>query len=163
MCVGKDYTLLHAAPIVAVFILDHVGVPVPCPYEVENRVVPAPDMHTPHFALICTQEQLKVKLQCLAVKGSSVITITISLRNFNNLVNLLSSPLSPPLTPSARVPAKHAAEEEREGVRYHPGEDPEGVACEGEGCRSPSWCCTGLELRCSHPNEWGQPHGILSP
>jgi lethal(2) giant larvae protein len=58
--IGKDYTLLHAAPVVAVFILDRSGVPVPCPYEVENKVVPAPDMHSPHFALICTQEQLKL-------------------------------------------------------------------------------------------------------
>ena len=60
-CSGKDYALLHAAPIVAVFILDHSGVPIPCPYEIENRVVPVPDMHTPHYALICTQEQLKVR------------------------------------------------------------------------------------------------------
>ena len=57
---GKDYALVHAAPVVAVFVLDHTGVPVPSPYEVENRVVPSPDMHSPHFALICTQEQIKV-------------------------------------------------------------------------------------------------------
>jgi lethal(2) giant larvae protein len=58
--VGKDYALLHAAPVVAVFILDHSCVPVPCPYEVQSKAVPAPDMHSPHFALICTQEQLKL-------------------------------------------------------------------------------------------------------
>ena len=59
-CAGKDYTLLHAAPIVALFVLDHSGVPIPSPYEIEHKVVPPPDMHAPHFALICTQEQLKV-------------------------------------------------------------------------------------------------------
>ena len=59
-CAGKDYALLHAAPVVAVFILDHSGVPVPSQYEVQAKAVPAPDMHSPHFALICTQEQIKV-------------------------------------------------------------------------------------------------------
>ena len=57
---GKDYALLHAAPVVSIFILDHSGIPIPDPYEVENHMVPAADMHQPHFAVICTQEQVKV-------------------------------------------------------------------------------------------------------
>lgn len=78
---GKDYTLLHAAPVVAVFVLDHCGVPVPCPLEVENRVVPAPDMHSPHFALICTQEQLKlVTLPNMRQKKKEKVTEAIQER-----------------------------------------------------------------------------------
>lgn len=37
---SKDYSLVHAAPVVGVFILDHEGVPIPTPSEVANRVVP---------------------------------------------------------------------------------------------------------------------------
>ena len=57
---GKDYSLLHAAPIVAIFILDHEGVPVPDPNEVKHQLVPEPDNRSPHFAVICTQEQIKM-------------------------------------------------------------------------------------------------------
>ena len=77
--------MLHAAPIVAVFILDHSGVPIPCPYEIENRVVPVPDMHTPHYALICTQEQLKVRYM-----ESHTHTQTLSLSLSLQLVSLPS-------------------------------------------------------------------------
>ena len=38
--IGKDYTLLHQAPIVSVFILDHVGLPLASLYEVDNEIVP---------------------------------------------------------------------------------------------------------------------------
>ena len=37
---SKSYSLVHAAPMVGVFILDHEGVPLPTPSEVANRVVP---------------------------------------------------------------------------------------------------------------------------
>lgn len=37
---SKGYSLVHAAPVVGVFILDHEGVPLPTPSEVANRVVP---------------------------------------------------------------------------------------------------------------------------
>lgn len=57
---GKDYALLHAAPIISVFILDHDGIPIPGPYEIEAHVVAAPNLRSPHFAVICTAEQVKV-------------------------------------------------------------------------------------------------------
>jgi len=38
--IGKDYTLLHQAPIVSVFILDHIGLPLASLYEVDNQIVP---------------------------------------------------------------------------------------------------------------------------
>lgn len=57
---GKDYSLLHAAPIVAVFLLDHEGIPLPDPYEVEAHSIPMPDMRHPHFAVIVSQEQIKI-------------------------------------------------------------------------------------------------------
>ena len=57
---GKDYSLLHAAPIVGVFVLDHEGIPLPDPYEVEARTIPMPDMRHPHFAVIVSQEQIKI-------------------------------------------------------------------------------------------------------
>jgi len=57
---GKDYALVHAAPIVSIYILDHIGVPIPDPYEMGHHMVPAPDMHHPHYAVICTQEQVKI-------------------------------------------------------------------------------------------------------
>ncbi|KAL5473149.1 hypothetical protein EMCRGX_G027597 [Ephydatia muelleri] len=57
---SKGYSLVHAAPVVGVFILDHEGVPLPTPSEVANRVVPEPDMQSPHYAVICTQEQIKL-------------------------------------------------------------------------------------------------------
>ena len=37
---GKDYSLLHQAPIVALFVLDHIGLPHPSLFEVDNQVVP---------------------------------------------------------------------------------------------------------------------------
>lgn len=43
-----------------IFILDHEGVPIPDPYEVESRSIPMPDMRHPHFAVIVSQEQIKV-------------------------------------------------------------------------------------------------------
>ena len=58
--VGKDYSLLHAAPIVSVFVLDHEGVPIPDPNEVKAQLVPEPDNRSPHLAVICTQEQIKM-------------------------------------------------------------------------------------------------------
>ncbi len=41
VCVGKDYSLVHAAPIVSVFVLDHDAQALPSPAEVENRVAPS--------------------------------------------------------------------------------------------------------------------------
>ena len=37
---GKDYSLLHQAPIVALFVLDHIGLPHPSLFEVDNQLVP---------------------------------------------------------------------------------------------------------------------------
>ena len=37
---SKDYSLVHAAPVVGVFILDHEGVPIPTPNEVTHKVAP---------------------------------------------------------------------------------------------------------------------------
>ena len=51
---------MHAAPVVCVFILDYDGIPIPGPYEVESRVVSAPNLRSPHFAVICTAEQVKI-------------------------------------------------------------------------------------------------------
>jgi lethal(2) giant larvae protein len=59
---GKDYALVHAAPIVAVFVLDHDSQPLPSPSEVEQRAAPTPNMASPHYALIVTQEQIKVQI-----------------------------------------------------------------------------------------------------
>ena len=64
---GKDYSLLHAAPVVAVFILDHDGMPIPNPYEVDEKLSVQANMHSPHFAVICTQEQIKVIRELLFV------------------------------------------------------------------------------------------------
>ena len=60
MHIGKDYVLLHAAPILSVFILDYDGIPIPGPYEVEARLVAAPNPRSPHYAVICTSEQIKI-------------------------------------------------------------------------------------------------------
>lgn len=57
---GRDYSLVHAAPIVSVFILDYDGIPIPGPYEIEARTVPSPNPRNPHYAVICTTEQIKV-------------------------------------------------------------------------------------------------------
>lgn len=56
LSLGKDYALLHAAPIVAVFILDHDAQPLPSPSEVENRAVPGKShpITTPIFQLLPT-------------------------------------------------------------------------------------------------------------
>ncbi len=40
LVLGKDYSLVHAAPIVSVFVLDHDAQALPSPGEVENRVSP---------------------------------------------------------------------------------------------------------------------------
>lgn len=41
LCVsGKDYALVHAAPIVAVFVLDHDMQPLPSPSELEAKAFP---------------------------------------------------------------------------------------------------------------------------
>ena len=37
---GKDYALVHAAPIVAVFVLDHDMQPLPSPSELEAKAFP---------------------------------------------------------------------------------------------------------------------------
>ena len=58
--IAKDYSLVHAAPIVSVFILDYDGIPIPGPYEVEARTVAAPSQRSPHYAVVCTSEQIKV-------------------------------------------------------------------------------------------------------
>lgn len=58
--IGKDYSLVHAAPIVSVFILDYDGIPIPGPYEIEARAVAAPNQRSPHYAVVCTSEQIKV-------------------------------------------------------------------------------------------------------
>lgn len=58
--IGKDYALVHAAPIVSFFILDYDGIPIPGPYEIEARVVASPNLRSPHYAVICTSEQIKV-------------------------------------------------------------------------------------------------------
>lgn len=42
------------------FILDHDGIPIPNPYEVEQKATMAPNMHSPHYAVVVTQEQIKV-------------------------------------------------------------------------------------------------------
>lgn len=60
MTLGKDYSLVHAAPIVSLFILDYDGIPIPGPYEIEGRIVAAPNLRSPHFAVICTSEQVKI-------------------------------------------------------------------------------------------------------
>lgn len=51
---------MHAAPIVSVFILDYDGIPIPGPYEIEARAVAAPNLRNPHYAVVCTSEQIKV-------------------------------------------------------------------------------------------------------
>ena len=40
--------------------MDYDGIPVPGPYEIEARLVAAPNVRSPHFAIICTSEQIKV-------------------------------------------------------------------------------------------------------
>ena len=40
MLAGKDYALLHGAPVVGVFILDHAGLPIPSVYEQDNQMAP---------------------------------------------------------------------------------------------------------------------------
>ena len=40
MLAGKDYALLHGAPVVSLFILDHVGLPIPSVYEQDNQIAP---------------------------------------------------------------------------------------------------------------------------
>lgn len=57
---GKDYSLVHAAPIVAMFVLDYDGIPIPGPYEIDARIVSTPNLRSPHFLVICTSEQVKV-------------------------------------------------------------------------------------------------------
>ena len=37
---GKDYSLVHAAPIISVFILDRDGQLLPSPNEVEHHAIP---------------------------------------------------------------------------------------------------------------------------
>ncbi|XP_065899647.1 LLGL scribble cell polarity complex component 2-like [Dysidea avara] len=62
LVLGKDYTLLHQAPIVSVFILDHVGLPLASLYEVDNEIVPPPAQTAPHFVVVVTEEQIKIAL-----------------------------------------------------------------------------------------------------
>ena len=57
---GKDYALVHASPIVALFVLDHAGIPIPDPYEIDAKLVPVPVMRQPHYAVVVTQEQVKL-------------------------------------------------------------------------------------------------------
>ena len=37
---GKDYSLLHQAPIVTLFVMDHVNLPIATLFEVDNQIVP---------------------------------------------------------------------------------------------------------------------------
>ena len=60
MHAGKDYALVHAAPIVSVFFLDYDGAPIPGPYEIESRLVAAPNLRSPHYAVVVTAEQIKI-------------------------------------------------------------------------------------------------------
>ncbi|XP_019855603.1 PREDICTED: lethal(2) giant larvae protein homolog 2-like [Amphimedon queenslandica] len=57
---GKDYGLVHAAPIVGLFVLDHDMQPVPSPSEIEAKAAPSPNMEPPHYLVIVTQEQIKI-------------------------------------------------------------------------------------------------------
>ena len=40
MLAGKDYSLLHGAPVVALLILDNAGIPLPTAYEQDNGISP---------------------------------------------------------------------------------------------------------------------------
>ncbi len=57
---GKDYSLVHAAPVVSMLILDYDGIPIPGPYEIDARIVSAPNLRNPHYLVICTSEQIKI-------------------------------------------------------------------------------------------------------
>lgn len=56
----KEVHLRHRAPVVAIFIVDRDGRPLPAPLEVQQELAKAPDMTGGHRVLICSQEQLKV-------------------------------------------------------------------------------------------------------
>lgn len=40
--------------------MDYDGIPIPGPYEIEARVVAAPNLRNPHYAVVCTSEQVKI-------------------------------------------------------------------------------------------------------
>jgi lethal(2) giant larvae protein len=57
---AKEYHLQHGAPIIRVVALDHRGRPMPHQVAINQQQAAALDMTSPHFALIVTEEQLKV-------------------------------------------------------------------------------------------------------
>lgn len=64
----KEVHLRHRAPVVAIFIVDRDGRPLPAPLEVQKELAKAPDMTGGHRVLVCSQEQLKVSLFRLLIQ-----------------------------------------------------------------------------------------------
>lgn len=62
---------------------------------------------------------------------------------------------------SAGESAWDEAKEEGEDLGTDPGEDLAGLDRQGKGCRGSSRRQSGLESGRCHPNERGQPHGVL--
>ena len=58
--IGKEIKLKHHAPVIAIYILDKNGVPLPSTSDVEAGREKAADSTGPHSLLICSEEQFKM-------------------------------------------------------------------------------------------------------
>jgi len=106
MLIGKDYALVHAAPIVAIFVLDYDGIPIPGPYEIESRAVPAPNLRSPHYAVICTAEQIKlISLPGMKQKRKEKVADRIHERIFKAWIVRVKVPAAPVGAPRDWNPA----------------------------------------------------------
>lgn len=57
--------LKHQAPVLGVQIVDHRGYPLPDPTDVQYQRAKPADLCGTHKVVICTEEQIKVKMKDL--------------------------------------------------------------------------------------------------
>lgn len=76
--------------------MDYDGIPIPGPYEVEARIVAAPNLRSPHYAIICTSEQIKiVSLPSMKQKRKEKVTYRIHERIHKAWVIRVKVPAAP--------------------------------------------------------------------
>uniref|UniRef100_A0AAQ4NSZ6 LLGL scribble cell polarity complex component 1 n=1 Tax=Gasterosteus aculeatus aculeatus TaxID=481459 RepID=A0AAQ4NSZ6_GASAC len=78
---GKEIQLMHRAPVVSICVLDGRGKPLPDPYEASQDLAIAPDMANAHSVLIASEEQLKVRYDCIRKEDISGIASCVFTKN----------------------------------------------------------------------------------
>ena len=90
----------------SVFVLDYNGIPIPGPYEIESRTVAAPNLRSPHYAVVCTAEQIKIiSLPGMKQKRKEKVTDRIDERIFKAWIVRVKVPAAPVGAPRDWNPA----------------------------------------------------------